>query len=475
MTIRTTFLCVRIGLCATLAALVLAGGALPVHAAPKRLGVATFRGPGEGATRNVVMKIGKNHGYQIIAGQQIAKTAGRLRVTLDTNDSFEAVAKELGVAAFVTGEVSKKKATLTVHNGSDGSVVAEAGWSGPNPRKLSIAVARTFWKRLGSAIERGKAPSGAKQAVVAQEEAAPEVGADDPGDDDDKDKGKSKSSESKKTASRDDSTRSDDDDSRKSRPSKKKKKSDSDSESGSDTAVSAKFEPDQGGGGNEALIVFVGPRAMSRSLSYVQDRYGQNSKYNLAVAPELVLDADLYPAAFSSGGFASNIGLTASVGYMLPVVSSAALTGTGSYKTYSLNWSIGAKVRLPYGLYGTLAYGDQNYQLIKPANGGGIDVPKVDYRYVRIGTGVRRRSPSWRTWRTCSVCRSEASNRTPTSRRPLPRPSRLERAWATGSARCWRFRAARKCDAMASPFMRSRRIWRPTQTCAWRAARWTST
>jgi hypothetical protein len=377
MTTRTMY--VRIALSLSLAALALAGGTQLAQAAPKRLGVLTFRGPGEGATRNVVTKVGKANGYQIIGGQQIAKIASKLKVSLDTNDSFQSVAKELGIAAFVTGEVSKKKATLTVRDGSDGSVTAEASWKGPNPRKLSATVGKTFWKRLGSAIDRGKSPSGAKQAVVAQEEAAPETGADDPGDDEAKD-----TASPKKAAVSDDSEKSSNRES-----SKKSSKKTESSDSGSETVVSAKSEPEETGGPRpEAVMIFGGPRILSRSLTYNQDRSG-DSKYNLAAAPELALDAEIYPAAFSMGGFISNIGLVANLGYLLPVVTSPAPTGTGSYKTYGLAWSVGAKVRLPYGLFGTVAYGDQVYQLVKPANGDGIFVPKTDYRYIRLGTGIR--------------------------------------------------------------------------------------
>src|SRR5450432_550738 len=384
MTMRTMY--ARFALCLSLGCLALTtAGLSPAQAAPKRLGVMTFRGPGEGATRNVVMKTGKANRYQLVGGAQIGKTASRLKVTLDSDDAFSSVARELGIAAFVTGEVSKKKATLTVRNGADGSVTAEASWAGPNPRKLSVAVAKTFWKRLGPAIERGKAPSGAKQAPVA-EETAPEAAADDSSDDDkDKDKGgglgggmSSGSSSSKKVAS------SDEEDTKKS----SKKKKDSDSDSGSDTVVSAKSEPSEPvSPTDEAVIVFAGPRVMSRSLTYKDDIYGRNSKYSLGAAPELVIGGEIYPAAYYMGGWATNIGLTGDLAYMLPVVTSKAADGT--YKTYQLNWAIGAKVRLPYGLYGTVGYGDQNYQLIKPAGGTLIDVPKVDYRYVRIGAGVR--------------------------------------------------------------------------------------
>src|SRR5260221_13530373 len=100
---------VRTGLCLLLGLLAWIAAIPAADAADKRLGVLTFRGPGEGVTRNVVADEGKNNHFQIVGGQQIAKTAAKLGVTLDTNDSFRAVAKDLGIAAFVTGEVTVKK------------------------------------------------------------------------------------------------------------------------------------------------------------------------------------------------------------------------------------------------------------------------------------------------------------------------------------------------------------------------------
>ncbi|MES1206783.1 MAG: hypothetical protein ABUS79_12675 [Pseudomonadota bacterium] len=397
MTTRTTTLFARIGLSLSAGLLMICAGMTLAEAAPKRLGIVNFRGPGEGATRNAVMKAAKAKKYQVVGGQQIAKAASKLKVSLDTNDSFLSVARELGISAFVTGEVTKKKATLTVRLGADGSVGAEASWSGPNPRKLSAAVHKTFWRRLGSAIDRAKAPSGAKQAAVAEAEPVPETGADEPGDDDnDKKSGKEdKKSDEKKTASADESdgNADGDGDGDSSRRSKKKKKKSADDESGDENVISEKAEPEETDSGErpEALVLAVGPRVLSRSLNYVQDIYRGNSKYSLPAAPEVGLAVDVYPAAFSTGGFAANIGLTAAFSYMLPVVKTpvAAGMGTGSYTTYSQNWSIGAKVRLPMGVFGTVAYGDQRYQLLKPSTGGGIDVPMVDYRYVRVGAGGR--------------------------------------------------------------------------------------
>ena len=370
----------RVGAALSLALLVMTGGAGLAQAAPKRLGVLTFRGPAEGATRNVVTKVGKAHKYQVVGGQAIAKAASKLHVTLSDNDGFQAVAKELGIAAFVVGEVTKKKATLTVRSGDDGSVAAEGSWSGANPRKVSKAVAKTFWQRLGPAIERSNAPSGAKQAVVAEEAAAPETGADEPGDE------PVASKPDKKVA--EDTSSSDSDRPRKSN----KKKSDGD-EAGSETTVSEHADAPEGDSGmsGEALILGVGPRILSRALAYNDDRYRRNSKYNLGVAPEVGLNAEFYPGALAGvGGIASDIGLVVDLSYMLPVVTSPAPNRVGEYKTYSLAWSAGVKVRLPAGLFGTVAYGSQRFQLQPSMTGtSGVDVPMVDYRYVRIGGGGR--------------------------------------------------------------------------------------
>ena len=367
----------RIGVALALALLVMAANASRVDAAPRRLGVLTFKGPAEGATRNAVTKAGKANKYQVVGGQAIAKTASKLRVSLNDNDGFQSVAKELGISAFVIGEVTKKKATLTVRNGLDGSVAAEASWKGANPRKLSQAVGKTFWKRLGSAIDRTKAPTGAKAAVVAEEAEAPETGADEPGDDEG---GK------KKVAAAD----SDSGDEDRSRRSSKSKKKSGDDEAGSETTVSEKADisDEPSGPAGEALIFSIGPRFVSRSLSYSQDIYRRNSKYNLGAAPEVGVNVDFYPGVLAGvGGIASDIGATVDVSYMLPVVSSPAQVG--NYSTYSLVWSGGVKVRLPMGFFGTVAYGHQRFQLSPIGNASGIDVPMVDYGFVRVGGGGR--------------------------------------------------------------------------------------
>src|SRR5581483_11923684 len=139
-------------------------GAGSAAAEKKRIGIPAFAGPQEALIRKAVMQAVKANGYDMIKSRQIESTASSIGASLDSNEGYKALAKELSLSAFVTGEIGRKKATLTVRNGADGSVNAEETWTAANPRKLAADVARTFWRRLGSAVERGKPPSGAKKA-----------------------------------------------------------------------------------------------------------------------------------------------------------------------------------------------------------------------------------------------------------------------------------------------------------------------
>src|SRR5882672_618269 len=124
----------------------------------KRVGVPKFDGPQEAVIRKAVMQALKGGGYEVVGSREIDAAAKSAGAQLDANDGFKAVAKELSIASYVTGEVSKKKAKLTVRNGVDGSVTGEGSFAGANPRKIAAEVRGGFARRLGSAIDRGHAP-----------------------------------------------------------------------------------------------------------------------------------------------------------------------------------------------------------------------------------------------------------------------------------------------------------------------------
>src|SRR5262245_1702716 len=151
-------------------------------AAPKRIGVPKFEGVQEALVRKKVMQILKTHGYDLAKSREMEIGLANTGALLDNDEGFQKVAKELALAAIVTGEIGEKRAKISVHDGKDGSVLGEANFAGANPRAIMAEVGRSFWTKLGGEIERGKTPSGSKkpQKVVAEapedDEKTPDVG-----------------------------------------------------------------------------------------------------------------------------------------------------------------------------------------------------------------------------------------------------------------------------------------------------------
>ena len=140
------------------------------EAAPKRVGVPKFDGVQEALVRKKVMQILKSHGFDSAKSREMEIGLANTGALLDNDEGFQKVAKELALAAIVTGEIGKKRAKLAVHDGKDGSLLGEASFAGANPRHIMTEVGRSFWTKLGDAVERGKTPSGSKkpEKVVAE-------------------------------------------------------------------------------------------------------------------------------------------------------------------------------------------------------------------------------------------------------------------------------------------------------------------
>src|SRR4051794_241381 len=88
------------GLALTVALLLCAGTAA---AAGKRVGVPKFDGPQEALVRKRVMQVLKSEGYELVKSRELEAAAQSTGQSLDSNDAFRAVAKELALSAFVTG------------------------------------------------------------------------------------------------------------------------------------------------------------------------------------------------------------------------------------------------------------------------------------------------------------------------------------------------------------------------------------
>src|SRR6185295_5928967 len=195
-------------------------------------------------------------------------------------------------------------------------VNAEETWTGANPRKLAAEVAKTFWRRLGAAVERGKAPSGAKKAskvpVAADapedNEEAPDSGAGAAAADDAPPAASSASSGDKPSrAAKTDTAAADSADATGTDKPK--------AEAAAADASDKREEPAASGGpvdntAPRALDAWVGGRLFFRAFTFHQ--VAADTKNNVAdYLPRALGDAaalvDWYPAAHATSGFASNL------------------------------------------------------------------------------------------------------------------------------------------------------------------------
>jgi hypothetical protein len=384
-----------------LAALVL-GGAGSAAAEKKRVGVPRFDGPQEGIVRKAVMQVLKGNGFDVVGAREIDAAAKATGAQLDSNDGFKTVAKELSISSFVTGEVGKKKAKLTVRNGADGSVSGEGSFAGANPKKVGAEVRDGLSRRLGSAIERGRAPSGAKKPT-----AAPVAEAEEPDEGEDAAAGGAAAS-SAKPASKPASSAN------KSAPAPSESAPEkTEAATGAEGVVEKKAPEDEGatGAGPRALDIGAGFRGFTRSLSYNQDLYGLRA-YKLALGPAVALNVVAFPAAFATSGFAANIGVELNIEQAFGVASN--VPGTvdangaaappfpmgATFPTVIHDFEGGLRYRfvLSGGHEISLSAGGGEHAFSFRSSGGApraqLDIPDTIYRYVRIGGDARIMLPS---------------------------------------------------------------------------------
>ena len=378
-------------------AVVAVGWSGSAAAEKKRVGVPKFDGPQEGVIRKAVMHALKSGGYEVVGSREIDAAAKSAGAELDANDGFKTVAKELAISAFVTGEVGKKKAKLTVRTGSDGSVTGEGSFAGANPRKIAAEVRDGFGRRLGSAVDRGHAPAGAKkpQAPAPEPEVAEddkdEGGATEGGDEGDKaPKAETKGKKGKEAESEEAPPAS------------------SSKEPEETVAKKAPSEPEGEAAavGPRALDIGIGFGGFSRSLSYNQDIYGTLRQYKLALGPAAVVSVLLFPGAFAVGGVAANIGIEANIEQAFGVTSTVPVSTTfmngATFGTIVHDYYVGGRFRF------VLAGG---HELAVTAGGGehafsfrdgpaatdiraNLNIPDTIYRYVRGGVVGRFELPS---------------------------------------------------------------------------------
>ena len=335
------------------------------------------------------MQVLKGDGYEVVGAKEIDGTAKSVGVELDSNDGFKAVAKELAISAFVTGEVAKKKAKLTVRNGADGSVSGEGSFGGANPNKVAADVREGFSRRLGSAVDRGRAPAGAKTPQAPAPEA--EEPADDAAAAGAADASKAAVDDSTKTSTKTEETPADK------------------SAAPEETAAKKADAPaeESGAVGPRALDVELGLRGFSRSLTYNQDLYGALRSYKLTLGPAVVANLLVFPMAFFTDSFLSNIGVEANIEQAFGVTSSVPANPNGpfvngaTFNTIIHDYNIGVRYRIPFSGGDEVAafFGGGEHAFSFRDGSSAMDarsmlsIPDTIYHYLRVGVDLRLELP----------------------------------------------------------------------------------
>jgi hypothetical protein len=352
-----------------------------------RVGVVVLRGAGEGQVRARIANALKSNGFQVVGGQQLESTASSLGVSLEADAGFRAVAKELNISAFVSGEVGRKRAEISVRNGADGAVLGEASFAGANPKKIAAQVGSDFWRQLGGAIKQGKPPSGAKTKVVIPEQAAAadEAEASEPSPPPEPRKKSGRSADkraeqgSAEPGPKSESAEAEGD----AKPAKKSGEAASEAEESSASATSSRSAA-----GLPALSLGVGGRALFRRLDWNQDPARRLPPYSLSPGPEASVWLEAYPGALYGKGFAANVGVFGGFNLGFGVTSST--TDGARLTTKFQDFMGGLKVRLPLerlAPYLSVAYGAQSFKL--ESSTGTSVIPSVAYKFIRIGVGTR--------------------------------------------------------------------------------------
>jgi hypothetical protein len=357
----------------------------------KRVGVSKFDGRQEALVRSEVMRVLERQGYEPVGADAVAAAATNAAADLDSDDGFRAVAKGLGAAALITGDVAAKRALITVRNGADGAIRSAATFVGANPRALAAEVGRTFWQRLGSAVARSKAAASAKRPPKAPgaSDDAPAAAARIEGE---RTKDDSPGNEAAGGGVADGAADRDADEDRP-RPRRRARAG-----GGADADVAATAEPAASGRGSRWLEVAIGARGFSRNLTYNDQVSPGLRQYQLALGPAAVLDVAFYPLALALDGPAADIGFVATIERAAGTSSQLAADDTfpngATFPTAMHELAGGVRYRLPVGAWqiGATATGGEHAFWF--TSGGGadraaLDVPNAIYRFVRGGVDVR--------------------------------------------------------------------------------------
>jgi hypothetical protein len=144
-----------------------------VAAGSSRVGILRFQGKGETEVRVAVTRAVGSHGFALAGSKALEEAAQKSGKPPVGRESFAALAKSLGLAAIVEGRIASEGGVTSVRLGvhdSSGAIVGAETWGlrGGKPAALARAVSRTFWQRLGPALEKATGKRAPATPLVAR-------------------------------------------------------------------------------------------------------------------------------------------------------------------------------------------------------------------------------------------------------------------------------------------------------------------
>jgi hypothetical protein len=316
--------------------------------ADTRVTVHDFYGPNAARMREQVVAVLEQKGLKVVDTSEIENAAAKLKVDRFSPDGRQALARELGLAAWMTGLLQKKNGkltlTLVVYDGGQRGRLARTRFVASSPQKLSAAVKGRLWDRTGTALQELEAPADAGRTELA---AAP----------------------SSSETTRDSAPR-----------------------------TAAENDSDRDAARGEAFRMFVGVGSPFRSLSYQDPISSGLGDYRLSAAPVGDVAVSLFPGRFVTSGPLSWFGIEARGQFGL---SSPTLNQNGTeFKSRYDSVHAGVRARLPLGAHHVSlfsGYSLSRFAIKSEADGVTPPAPSVDYRSIRSGLGAELAlSPSMR-------------------------------------------------------------------------------
>ena len=342
----------------------------------KKVVVVQFKGPAADKYRIAVMKSVFHSGIDVVPDKTLVKVEADLGLQ-KVSDSYTGVSRELKLSGFVSGIITggrRPKARVIVHDAT-GKPIGGQIFQATSAPKLMAMVAAGAGPKVASVLGAGGGAAAAEPVAEAKAPAKEEaVAAAEPAADEEKPRKRKRADDAEKA----------------------KEEEDSADKAGADADVAAAADEDEvvskkkaksGGKGLRAAFVM---RMFSRNFAYNQSVLGNQQGYqapasnfnNLPLVPAPGIALDFFP--MSALGF---------FGSFNKAIAGSKDSGGSVYATTAFSWLVGAKGRIgvsSFEIEPSVGYGAQVFTIENLATAPmRINVAPVDYRFARLGSGLR--------------------------------------------------------------------------------------